>query len=96
MGISTMPLKFATGIATYYQFLLEETIQSGLMGCYLGGKYGHISMMDKVIDRLERVTIPALENYNKKYGFLAFYNIGAFEAFYKAGKIAVEVYKECR
>lgn len=89
-------LQYASGIVTYYQFILEETLQSGLMGCYIAANNGHIGLMDKVIDRLERVTIPKLEAYNKKWGFLAFYNQGSFKAFIKAGKLAVETYKVCR
>ena len=89
-------LQYASGIVTYYQFILEETLQSGLMGCYIAANAGHIGLMDKVIDRLERETIPKLEAYNKKWGFLAFYNQGSFDAFIKAGKLAVEVYKESR
>ena len=99
MAAATVPLyslQYASGIVTYYQFILEETVQSGLMGCYIAANAGHISLMDKVIDRLERETLPKLEHYNKKWGFLAFFNKGAFEAFTKAGKLAVEVYKECR
>jgi regulator of sigma D len=95
-AVVLFPLQYATGIATYYQFILEETVQSGLMGCYIAANNGHISVMDKVIDRLERVTLPALHDYNKLWGYLAAYNQGAFDTFWKAGKLAVKTYKECR
>jgi plastocyanin len=95
-GVILIPLQYATGIVTYYQFILEETVQSGLMGCYIADNQGHISVMDKVIDRLERVTVPKLHDYNKKYGFLAFYNKGAFNAFRVASEEAIRIYKECK
>lgn len=90
------PVKFAIGIVTYNQFILEETVQSGLMGCYIAANNGHIGVMDKVIDRLERVTLPKLHDFNNRYGCIAFFNQDAFNAFWKAGKLAVEAYKECR
>nr|AAU84206.1 hypothetical protein GZ37D1_53 [uncultured archaeon GZfos37D1] len=95
-GLAALPLQYATGIVTYYQFILEETIQSGLMGCYIGNKYGHISLMDKVIERLNSTTIPALHEYNRGWGYFAYYNKQAFDCFWKAAKVAVWAYKECR
>jgi hypothetical protein len=95
-AIILLPIQYAIGIVTYYQFILEETIQTGLMGCYIGNKVGYPSIMDKVIERLDSVTLPALHDYTNKYGFIAYFHRDAFDCFWKAGKLAISAYKECR
>lgn len=89
-------LEYVTGVITFYQFILEEAIQGGCMASYIGQKYDRISRMDPVIEQLENHTIPALENFNNTWGYIAIWNQGAFAAFVKASKLAVRAYKECR
>lgn len=86
-------MEYVTNAAAFYQFILEEAIQSELMACFICSKVKGNFHNWKVLDQLENHTIPHLEAFNSTWAFLAFWCQPPFEQFAKASRLACKVYR---
>jgi hypothetical protein len=82
-----------TDAVAFYQFILEEAIQSGVMGCYLARQQNKPILSVPILDQLENHTIPALKKFNQFWGHLAFWCQPAFDDFRKAAEMSVRIYR---
>jgi len=89
-------VKYVIGIITFYQFLLEEAIQAGLMACYINTVIRKQGRTAAIIEQLKNHTIPALEEYNRDWGYIALFNREAFRVYAIAARLAVRAYEESK
>lgn len=86
-------LMYVANAVCFYQFILEEAIQSGVLGVYLIKKARRDGKAAAVLEELESKTIPALRDFNKYWAHLAPWAKWAFRDFALAGELSVAVAK---
>lgn len=88
-----MGMQYVANAVCFYQFIMEEGIQAGVLGIYLTKKIKKQGHAAQIIEQLESNTIPALKHFNEFWGYLAPWVQPAFADFVKAAEISVKINK---
>ena len=86
-------LTYLTNAVAFYNFIMEEGIQSGIMGCYLAKQQGMLFHALKIVEQMENHTIPQLERFNSIWGHMAFWCKIPFDDFAKAARMSCKIYR---
>lgn len=70
------------GTVVFYLFILEESIQTAMMGCYLASKAGETSRSQILAIELKQGLIADAKAFNQSVGIVAYPMNEAFGAFY--------------
>lgn len=71
------------GTVVFYLFILEESIQTAMMGCYLARKEGEISRSQILAIELKQGLIADAKAFNQSIGTVAYPMNEAFGAFFE-------------
>lgn len=85
-------LCYVTNACAFFQFIVEEALQSGLMACYVAQKQHNLFKALPTLEHLYTKTLVSLVVFNRTAGDIAFWCKIPFEMFAKATRLCALTY----